>query len=284
MWRRGAVGLVAGWMTACGISTHTLKQVPGEVVSREVTDVETREEAIGPRRVFTEDLHVDDDTLAFTLMESDTCVEHRTEHVAVVETELTAWVDDEDEVTSMSSFGGAEILAGLTLGLAIPLCGATSVCDDDVDEPTEVSDDVAAGLVIAGGVVMATGFLIGMVDIIVGSVMEREDSRRYEVVERKTSEPRRCLEEPVASADATLLLGSAGCVVGGASVIGGERDVCRGAVPFRTDPAGRAYIPLSALDGAEALQVEWRGAFGLLEPSESDRLAIARARTSTTAL
>lgn len=270
-------------MTGCGISTHTLKQVPGEVISREITDVETRQEAIGPRRVLAQDLRIDDDTLAFTLMQADTCIEHRTEHVDVVETELTAWVDDEDEVTSMSSYGGAEILAGLTLGLAIPLCGATSVCDDDDDEPTEVSDDVAAGLLIAGGVVIATGFLIGLVDIIVGSVMEREDTRTYEVVEQKASKPRPCLEEPVASADATLLLGSADCVVGGASVIGGEQDVCRGAVPFSTDPTGRAYIPLSALDGADALQVEWRGAFGLLEPTESERLAIARARTSTTA-
>ncbi|MEQ8281012.1 MAG: hypothetical protein RKU31_45480 [Deltaproteobacteria bacterium] len=277
------MGLLAGWMTGCGISTHTLKQVPGEVISREVTDVETREEAVGPRRVYAEGLRVDDDTLTFTLMEADTCIEHRTEHVDVVETELTAWVDDEDEVTSMSSFGGAEILAGLTLGLAIPLCGATSVCDDDDDEPTEVSDDLAGALLIAGGVVIATGFLIGMVDIIIGSVMEREDTRTYEVVERKASEPRPCLEKPAASVAATLLLGSAGCVVGGASVIGGAQEVCRGAVPFNTDPAGRARIPLGALDGADALQVEWRGAFGLLEPTESDRLAIARARTSTTA-
>ncbi len=287
----GAAWVGLAWVaTGCGVMTHHVGQVPGEVVSQEVVDVEERDEVVGPRRLFAEELEVSGSRLSFVLMEAEECVVHKTERVAVVESELTTWIDSDGEATSLASFGGAEALGGLVLGAAIPICGASSLCDDDDDEPTETDPGTLKALLIAGGVVGALGIIAGLVDVIAGGVVDREDTREYERVDRSTSPPRRCHERPVASARATLLRGSRDCVVGGASVFdlsGRAPEVCRGAVPFSTDARGEASIDLTALGGGPldtlAFSVESGGAFGLLNPTEGQQLAIARVLTATTA-
>lgn len=277
------------WTTGCGVMTHHVGQVPGEVVSEKVVDVDEEEERIGARRLSVDDITVRGERLDFVLLQSEECLVHKTERVEVVETELTTWIDSDGEATNLVGFGGTEILGGLVLGAAIPICGASSLCSDDDDEPTETDGDTLAVLLIAGAVVGAIGIVAGLVDMIAGGVVDREDTRRYERTDRSTSRPRRCQEKPVAEASATLLRGSDDCVVGGASVFdsdGRAPNVCRSAVPFTTDERGAASVDLSTLRGREsnlAFSVESGGAFGIVKLTESQQLAIARVLSSTTA-